>query len=188
MNPSPHWAKSRLPIFERCWEDQLSTNFQNFWKMNFQIWLKTLEDCLSTSFCLSEDELLYFSNISKDGLTNLLKYVENSSSNNFLYFERRTYPSFKSFEIWTFDFSKRCRKLIYRHLSIFRNMNFSYLSKIFKFELSIFQKDVENSFIDVFQFFEIRTSPIFRKFLNLNFQIFKKMSKTRISISQLFER
>ena len=152
-----HWAKSCLPIFERCWEDQLSTTFQNFRKLTFQIWWKTLEDCLSTSFCLSEDELLYFSNISKDGLTNLLKYVENSSSNNFLYFERRTYPSFKSFEIWTFDFSKRCRKLIYRRLSIFRNTNFS-------------------------------SSPIFRKFLNLNFRFFKKMSKTHLSTSFNFSK
>ena len=76
----------------------------------------------------------------------------------------------------------------YRHLSTFRKTNFSNFQQFFKFELSIFQKDVENSFIDVFQFFEIRTSPIFRKFLNLNFQIFKKMSKTRISMSQLFER
>ena len=127
-----HWAKSCLPIFERCWEDQLSTTFQNFRKLTFQIWWKTLEDCLSTSFDLSEDELLYFSNISKDELTNLLKYVENSSSNNFLLFERRTSPTFKSFEIWAFDFSKRCRKLIYRRLSTFRKM------KIWKEEFTHF--------------------------------------------------
>ena len=181
-----HWAKSCLSIFERCWEDQLSTNFQNFWKMNFQIWLKMLEDYLSTSFCLSEDELLYFSNILKDELTNLLKYVKSSSSNNFLFFERQTSLSFKCFEFWTFEFSKRCRKLIYRRLSTFRKTDFSIFRKLLKIQLSNFQKDVKNSYIDDFQIFVRRISYLSKVLKFTNFRLFKKMSKTHISTSFKF--
>ena len=149
--------------------------------MNFQIWRKMLEVYLSTSFDLSEDKLLHFSNILKDELTNLLKYVKSSSSNNFLFFERQTSLSFKCFEFWTFEFSKRCRKLIYRRLSTFRKTDFSIFRKLLKIQLSNFQKDVENSYIDVFQLFERRISLSFKSFWKFNFQIFKKMSKTHIS-------
>ena len=72
--------------------------------------------------------------------------------------------------------------------SYFSKGKLLYLSNVLNFELSSFQKDVENSYIDVFQLFERRISLSFESFWKFNFRIFKKMSKTHISTSFNFSK
>ena len=143
-------------------------------------------------FPFSKDvEKINFQQLSKIFESWLFKFGERRWKIVFRRLSAYRKMNFSIFQIFRKTDLQICWNMLKNHLptiSYFSKDGLVHLSKVLKFELSIFQKDVENSFIDIFQFFEIWTSPIFRKFLNLNFRFFKKMSKTHLSTSFNFSK
>ena len=135
---------------ERCWKlicRRLSTYrkmnfsiFQRFRKMSLQVRWNMLKVHLPTTFYFSKDILLYLSKVLKFELSIFQKDVENWYIDVFQLFERRVSLSFKSFEIWTFNFSKRYRTLINRRLSTFWKTDFFIFQKFWKLNFQFFGK------------------------------------------------